>query len=56
MSVCEAHTYVVKASTHVRILQSSPIKEGTRYLRFKFTRTATVSYSTCHRNSANDSK
>ena len=38
------------------ILQSSPIKEGTRHIRFEFPRTATVSYSTHHRNSANDSK
>ena len=38
------------------ILQSSPIKEGTRHVQFKFPRTATVSYSTRHRNSANDSK
>ena len=38
------------------ILQSSPIKEGTRHVQFEFPRTATVSYSTRHRNSANDSK
>ena len=36
--------------------QSSPIKESTRHVQFEFPRTVTVSYSTRHRNSANDSK
>ena len=32
------------------ILQSSHSKEGTRHVQFEFPRTATVSYSTRHRN------
>ena len=38
------------------ILITFHIKKNTRHVRLKFQGTATVSYSTCHRNSTNDSK
>ena len=47
-------TELTQARTQITppILQSSPIKEGTRHVRFEFPRTAMVSYSTRHRNLA----
>ena len=53
---CNSQTTQATELTQTRTQIAPPIKEGTRHVQFEFPRTATVSYSTHHRNSANDSK